>query len=608
MRIIYLAAAMFVGVIFLVAGTTKIGTAPILRTNAPGEASCGGCHSGNINTGSGSVNFNLPAKYNPGQTYTLNFEVDDNAFASGRHGFTMTALDGSQTMAGSFMALNAGTSSVQTGTVSGAQRQYMGHKNASASTDDWTFEWTAPASNVGPVTFYTVGVHSNGLNNTSGDYVYQQTFTIAPASPPQADFGASKMALCLGETVTFTDSSQGSINAWSWSFGADASPATSMSANPGPVSYATPGTKTITLIAAGADGVDTVTMVITVEEAPTLMLSPDTVYNCSGTPVVLSVPILSGTFEWSCSLPGSDCQILDPNAFSTSATPNWPSQIDQILYFGQLTSQAGCASNLDSIIVLRNPTPEFQLVAEDSFLCPGEGTSLLLEELGSNEAPGPFEFSWVIGGFGDVDSVFIQPTVSDQWTALVTDANGCVDSFEVTVDVFEPQPISVNELGGSMVGVDEGVSFAWFFINATEDTLVEIVGANMSTLNIDGLDTLPGYQADIVAEIVLENGCTVRSEIFGLAQIISSLEKKWLQAIELYPNPSGDLVRLSVSELEQDFEWEVLDLQGKQVLARQSAYQEAEWTVKDWTPGIYLVQIWIEGNSYFQKLQVQPSK
>ncbi|MBC7931811.1 MAG: PQQ-dependent sugar dehydrogenase, partial [Rubrivivax sp.] len=60
---------------------------------------------------------------------------------------------------------------------------FPGQKNGAS----WTFRWTAPAEDVGPVTFYAAGNHANGDGNTSGDNIYF-TFAAATFAPPTPDF------------------------------------------------------------------------------------------------------------------------------------------------------------------------------------------------------------------------------------------------------------------------------------------------------------------------------------------------------------------------------------------------------------------------------------
>jgi PKD repeat protein len=82
-----------------------------------------------------------------------------------------------------------------------------------------------------------------------------------------ADFMASSLSPCTGNTVTFTDLSTGSPSSWSWSFGAGASPATATGRGPINVTYSTAGAKTVSLTVTGSNGtsdVETKTGYITV--------------------------------------------------------------------------------------------------------------------------------------------------------------------------------------------------------------------------------------------------------------------------------------------------------------------------------------------------------
>ena len=86
----------------------------------------------------------------------------------------MTGLDAANAKAGSF---TAGTDSeIQTS----SEKEYINHSSASVSS--WTFDWTAPATDVGDVTFYLASNKANGDNSTSGDDIYLSELLISAAS------------------------------------------------------------------------------------------------------------------------------------------------------------------------------------------------------------------------------------------------------------------------------------------------------------------------------------------------------------------------------------------------------------------------------------------
>ncbi len=155
---------------------TSSGQPPVGHTGAPGQQTCAtsGCHTGNLNTGTGSIAIlNAPASYVPGTTYSMQIQV--NLAGRTRAGFQLVAVNASNAQAGTFAVVSTANTSLQT---SGG-KQYLAHNNAS-SNNIWTFNWTAPATNVGAVTFYYAGNAANGDGNTGGDFIYTGSRVLNP--------------------------------------------------------------------------------------------------------------------------------------------------------------------------------------------------------------------------------------------------------------------------------------------------------------------------------------------------------------------------------------------------------------------------------------------
>ncbi|MBP6311310.1 MAG: PKD domain-containing protein [Flavobacteriales bacterium] len=81
------------------------------------------------------------------------------------------------------------------------------------------------------------------------------TVTMVVTGPPLSEFSESSAQICAGSSVTFTDASLLSPTSWAWSF-PGGSPSNSTAQNP-VVSYAAPGTYTVTLIASNGNGTGT---------------------------------------------------------------------------------------------------------------------------------------------------------------------------------------------------------------------------------------------------------------------------------------------------------------------------------------------------------------
>ncbi len=82
---------------------------------------------------------------------------------------------------------------------------------------------------------------------------------VCPTSPaPVADFVGTPTTVTAGNSVNFTDLSSGSPTAWSWSF-PGGTPSSSTAQSPSGITYNTPGSYDVTLIATSANGADTTT-------------------------------------------------------------------------------------------------------------------------------------------------------------------------------------------------------------------------------------------------------------------------------------------------------------------------------------------------------------
>jgi hypothetical protein len=156
------------------------GAPPAAKTGAPGEQTCATqCHTGTVNSGTGnvSISFNGGSNtYVAGQSYPVTVTVTDPTML--RYGFQITALNpgGVGASVGTFTLTNTTNTSAQQGNVGGVRR-YVGHKTA-GSNNTWTFQWNAPTSPTGPVTFYASGNATNQNGSGSGDKVYTTSLTV----------------------------------------------------------------------------------------------------------------------------------------------------------------------------------------------------------------------------------------------------------------------------------------------------------------------------------------------------------------------------------------------------------------------------------------------
>lgn len=168
---------------------------PTGHTGAPGETTCTDCHSPNAITG--QFNIIPPPSYVPGQTYTVQVENVTSDLSRAAWGFELTSLTSTNTVAGTFANTTAFTR-----TRTGGGRNYIEQTTAGAfqgqtGGSSWTFEWTAPGGDVGPITFYAAGLQANNSGDEDGDQTYTASVAVpvgAPSPTPTATATATVTA------------------------------------------------------------------------------------------------------------------------------------------------------------------------------------------------------------------------------------------------------------------------------------------------------------------------------------------------------------------------------------------------------------------------------
>ncbi len=159
-------------------------------TGAPGEVitcATSSCHGATLNSGAGTLKLQVcpPGPYEPGKTYTLTVSQSNPDANRRRWGFQLTALTAQNRGAGT---LNPGA---LTKKVNGTDsflldRQYIEHDETDVGTfrgqnsARWSFNWTAPNTSTGAVTFYIAGAQCDNNGTATGDEIYTTAVTLFP--------------------------------------------------------------------------------------------------------------------------------------------------------------------------------------------------------------------------------------------------------------------------------------------------------------------------------------------------------------------------------------------------------------------------------------------
>jgi hypothetical protein len=184
-RITSISSLLF-AILLLTAGTQS-DNGKAARTGAPGEVTCVDCHDDfSQGAGGGSIalsSTNMPGwEYVPGTTYHMTATVARTG--TPLFGVGVEALTTSNANAGTLTITNSSTA-IKSATISGVSRRNVVHTlngGATPNAKAFAFDWVAPATNIGNVTFYFAGVAANGDGDEHvGDYVYVGNQVVSPA-------------------------------------------------------------------------------------------------------------------------------------------------------------------------------------------------------------------------------------------------------------------------------------------------------------------------------------------------------------------------------------------------------------------------------------------
>ncbi|MFY8091833.1 MAG: PKD domain-containing protein [Chitinophagaceae bacterium] len=192
--------------------------------------------------------------------------------ASGVHVVTLTVTNaGGTSAANQAVTVSAKPTASFSYSNNGADYTFFNGSYISAGTIS-SYEWAVDGTNFSsiqnpPLQTLTAGtrvvrlivVSDAGCRDTISQTI-NVTVVAPPAGAPVASFSfASGNTQCLsGNSFTFTNSSTGTGNTYAWTF-AGGTPATSTSANPGTVTFATAGSHLVTLVATNVNGTSTST-------------------------------------------------------------------------------------------------------------------------------------------------------------------------------------------------------------------------------------------------------------------------------------------------------------------------------------------------------------
>ncbi|MFB6306900.1 MAG: choice-of-anchor V domain-containing protein, partial [Flavobacteriales bacterium] len=149
-------------------------------TGSPGDGgtTCakGGCHTGvSVTSKNGWITSNIPAAgYKPDSTYTITAKAIN--VGGSKFGFELTVEDTNKNHQGNLIVTNSTTT-----TLTGPNNNYIAHTSNGTSGNDslsWSFEWKAPSSKKGEITFYAAFNLADGNNISSNDTIRTSSLSV----------------------------------------------------------------------------------------------------------------------------------------------------------------------------------------------------------------------------------------------------------------------------------------------------------------------------------------------------------------------------------------------------------------------------------------------
>ncbi|MDP2187141.1 MAG: gliding motility-associated C-terminal domain-containing protein [Sphingobacteriaceae bacterium] len=339
---------------------------------------------------------------------------------------------------------------------------------------------------------------------------------------------------CIGQPMSFTDSSLTNARIWRWNFGDASAAGADTSSLQDPVyTYSAPGTYTVTLIAGdGCSVFDTITKQVEVGVNLPVNLGSDTAFFCIGDTARISSNITAGVFEWSTGQPGGPWVSLPDTTpvYSTTIT-GWY----------KLRADNGNCAGEDSIYVFINNNPISVDLGPDFPLCIG------VTELLDAGNPNATRYIWSTGDSTRTISI----TQPDTFWVVVID-RGCVATDTIIVGLDSTTSIQVMAdttlCPGESLRIDAaafGISFLW--------------STGQTTPAITVIDT-----GTYIVEVTSNNGCI----LYDTIRVKYRCDTRVFMPTAFTPNGDGlnDIFLPALQSVDEgDYELSIYDRWGQLV-------------------------------------------
>ena len=283
---------------------------------------------------------------------------------------------------------------------------------------------------------------------------------------PVADFSANATSICKNNSIAFTDLTSNTPTSWSWSF-PGGTPSTSTAQNP-TITYNTAGTYSVTLTATNANGSDaeTKTSYITINNTPTLNLTPTNVLCFGGsTGSITAAATGAGGYTYAWTGQSSTSSVLSNLAIGS--------------YTCTVTDVNGCVKS--STAAITQPSSAVSITTSvTNATCGNANGSVIPTATGG---VGPYTYTYSNGGNGS-------NLAAGTYTVTAHDANNCTVSKSFTIAntntslVLNLSPTNVSCFNGNNGAItasasgSSGYTYAWTGSTSTSATRTNLAAGS----------------------------------------------------------------------------------------------------------------------------------
>ncbi|MFN0201951.1 MAG: GEVED domain-containing protein [Bacteroidia bacterium] len=423
--------------------------------------------------------------------------------------------------------------------------------------------------NTGPTTpsifIPTTGTYMLDVTNPDG-CVASDTIIITVLPSPSVNLG-SNIQSC-DQSVTLDAGTQPSGNAFQWSSNAGAAQTQTVNiSNNGSYWVAVTNPQ-------GCTDYDSIS--VSFVGIP-INLGPD-ISQCTGTPVILNAGNLGGVFySWNT---GQTSPVI------TVASPG--------LYYVIATN--GTCTNSDSINVAYGTPPSVNLGPDQAACGP------VTLDAGNAGAT----FSWSTGAATQAITV----TSSNNYSVIVTGANGCATTDAINIAIYQPTTGSITStpVTGSLYNFSSTVNaaipytYSWSFGDPTSGNNTSSQQNPSHSFSANGTYVVTLYINNICGSTPFTTTITVTN--------VGVEDEMWNAAISIYPNPNTGLFAVNGTEIDaEDLSVEVYNLQGQVVASKQIGKVNGSFSqdmdLQHLAKGIYLVNIQDGARRMYRKVIIE---